>query len=59
MATSTPAPGYYGNSSSGFGGSGITQIQQMVSDWVRERGRPEGRDIHLPIGWRSSEGARV
>ena len=39
MATSTPAPGYYGNSGGGFGGSGMTQIQQMVSDWVRERGR--------------------
>ena len=33
MATSTPAPGYFGNSSGGFGGgSGMTQIQQMVSE---------------------------
>ena len=35
MATSTPAPGYYGNSGGGFGGSGMTQTQQIVSDWVR------------------------
>ena len=33
MATSTPAPGYFGNSTGGFGGgSGMTQIQQMVSE---------------------------
>ena len=33
MATSTPTPGYFGNSTSGFGGgSGMTQIQQMVSE---------------------------
>ena len=38
MATSTPAPGYYGNSGGGFGGgSGMTQIQQMVS--VRRKKR--------------------
>ena len=31
MATSTPAPSYYGNSGGGFGGGGgMTQIQQMV-----------------------------
>ena len=36
MATSTPAPGYYGNSGGGFGGgSGMTQIQQMVSVWSK------------------------
>ena len=33
MATSTPALGYFGNSTGGFGGgSGMTQIQQMVSE---------------------------
>ena len=33
MATSTPALGYFGNSTGGFGGgSGMTQIQQRVSE---------------------------
>ena len=33
MATSTLAPGYFENSTGGFGGgSGMTQIQQMVNE---------------------------
>ena len=33
MATSTRGPGYFENSTGGFGGgSGMTQIQQMVSE---------------------------
>ena len=41
MATSTPAPEYFGNSTDGFGGgSGMNQIQQMAS----ERGSGGKRD---------------
>ena len=40
MATNTPASGYFGNSTGGFGGkSGMTQIQQMVSDRVSGGGK--------------------
>ena len=50
MTTSTPAPGYYGNSGDGFGGGNeMTHIQQMIS--VRRRGRDEreeeGRGVEL------------
>ena len=50
MITSTPAPGYYGNSGGGFGeGSGMTQIQQIVSVMKRERDEREekGRGVEL------------
>ena len=49
MATSIPAPGYYGNSGGGFGaGSGMTLIQQMVS--VRRREALECDEARSCVG---------
>ena len=41
MATSTPDPGYFGNSTGGFGGgSGMTQMDD--NRWLVQSGNGEG-----------------
>ena len=62
MASSTPAPVYFGNSTGGFGGgSGMSQIQQMVSErgsvgrgdeerGGEDRGIGEGSDQNSTVG---------